>query len=118
MEGQGPGGSVAYLFEKGEWKLKNGGQEFRLNDLCSSRSKPFYLYDLDDAVLRAGAFSKSGARIHYAMKANANPRLLRTLAQVGIGADVVSLGEMQRALACGFSPEKIIFSGVGKDRED
>lgn len=109
---------VAYHFEKNEWKLKNGKEDIRLLDLCRARSKPFYLYDLDDAVLRAAAFQKSGAQIHYAMKANSHPRLLKTFAQIGLGADVVSLGEMQLALKSGFKPEKIIFSGVGKDRED
>lgn len=109
---------MAYLFEQGEWKLKNGGLEFRLNEICSTRSKPFYLYDLDDAVLRASAFVRSGAQVHYAMKANSNPRLLKTFAGLGLGADVVSLGEMQLALKSGFTPDKIIFSGVAKDRED
>lgn len=109
---------MAYVFDQGEWKLKNGGLEFRLNEICSTRSKPFYLYDLDDAVLRASAFLRSGARVHYAMKANSHPRLLKTFASLGLGADVVSLGEMQLALKSGFSPKKIIFSGVAKDRED
>jgi diaminopimelate decarboxylase len=109
---------VGYQFESGEWKLNNGGRSFPLNEICSSRSKPFYLYDLDDAVLRASAFAKSGAQVHYAMKANSNFRLLKTFAGLGLGADVVSLGEMQLALKAGFAPAKIIFSGVAKDRED
>ncbi len=50
----------------------------------------------------------------YAMKANSNQSVLRTLAKLGAGADVVSGGELKRALAAGIPPEKILFSGVGK----
>ena len=54
------------------------------------------------------------ARICYAMKANGNLAVLRLLAGLGAGADVVSEGEMRRALAAGIAPERIVFSGVGK----
>lgn len=89
-----------------------------LVQLTENHTRPFYFYDLDDAVVRARAFMKSGARVHYAMKANSNSRLLRALAAEGLGVDVVSLGEMQKALSLGLDPKKIIFSGVGKDREE
>lgn len=89
-----------------------------LCELTQGRSRPFYFYNLDDAVKRARAFAASGCRVHYAMKANSNSRLLKAFAQMGLGVDVVSLGEMQKALALGFSPKKIIFSGVAKDREE
>lgn len=56
--------------------------------------------------------------IAYAVKANGNLSLLARLASQGCGADIVSLGEMQRALKAGFSPDKIVFSGVGKRREE
>src|SRR5690606_18011782 len=49
-----------------------------------------------------------------AMKANSNQAVLRTLARLGAGADVVSEGELRRALAAGIAPERIVFSGVGK----
>ena len=52
--------------------------------------------------------------IHYALKANANMALVRTLADIGAGADVVSEGELRLALAAGIAPQKIVFSGVGK----
>ncbi len=55
-----------------------------------------------------------GVAIHYAMKANAAVPLLAMLARQGIGADVVSGGELRLALAAGFPPEKLVFSGVGK----
>lgn len=86
--------------------------------LTRDRQRPFYFYDLDEACARAKLFARSGAHIHYAMKANSNPRLLRAFASLGLGVDVVSLGEMQKALALGINPQKIIFSGVAKDREE
>lgn len=89
-----------------------------LTQLCGRERRPFYFYDLDDARVRAEAFKKSGARVHYAMKANSHPRLLSMFAGLGLGVDVVSLGELQKARSCGFAPDRIIFSGVGKGREE
>ncbi|KIZ39091.1 MULTISPECIES: diaminopimelate decarboxylase [Rhodopseudomonas] len=60
------------------------------------------------------AFADVDALVCYAMKANSNQSVLRTLAKLGAGADVVSGGELQRALAAGIPPHKILFSGVGK----
>lgn len=51
---------------------------------------------------------------HYAIKANANPRLLRIISEGGLGADCVSGGEVQRAVDCGFPADKVVFAGVGK----
>ena len=62
----------------------------------------------------ADAFGDVDALVCYAMKANSNQSVLRTLAKLGAGSDVVSGGELKRALAAGFPPEKILFSGVGK----
>jgi diaminopimelate decarboxylase len=62
----------------------------------------------------AGAFADVDALVCYAMKANSNQAVLRTLAKLGAGADVVSGGELKRARAAGIPPEKIMFSGVGK----
>ena len=60
------------------------------------------------------AFASEKAVVCYAMKANSNQSVLRTLAKLGAGADVVSGGELKRALAAGIPPQKILFSGVGK----
>ncbi|MDR2815400.1 MAG: diaminopimelate decarboxylase [Proteiniphilum sp.] len=83
---------------------------------------PFYYYDI--ALLRATleAIKKETANkpfhVHYAVKANANPRILKEIASYGFGADCVSGNEILAALECGFSPDKIVFAGVGKsDRE-
>ncbi|MDR2791662.1 MAG: diaminopimelate decarboxylase [Tannerellaceae bacterium] len=79
---------------------------------------PFYYYDT--ALLRrtvetaAAAAGRYGYRIHFAVKANANARLLRLIAESGFGADCVSGGEVRAALSAGFRPESIVFAGVGK----
>ncbi len=83
---------------------------------------PFYFYDLDvlrdtlDLVRKES--SKYGTKIHYAIKANFNPRILRIISSYGFGADCVSMNEIERAIECGFNPADIVFAGVGKtDRE-
>jgi diaminopimelate decarboxylase len=79
---------------------------------------PFYCYST--ATLErhyrvfADAFADVKALVCYAMKANSNQAVLRTLAQLGAGADVVSEGELKRARAAGIAPDKIMFSGIGK----
>ncbi|HLI99143.1 MAG TPA: diaminopimelate decarboxylase [Bradyrhizobium sp.] len=86
--------------------------------LAESVGTPFYCYST--ATLErhfrvfADAFAGEQALVCYALKANSNQSVLRTLAKLGAGADVVSGGELQRALAAGIAPERIVFSGVGK----
>ena len=80
---------------------------------------PFYYYDTDllRATLRTintEAGKHDGFCVHYAVKANANPKLLNIICQAGLGADCVSGGEIQAALNAGFSNDKIVFAGVGK----
>src|SRR6201981_2880914 len=89
-----------------------------LSDLAAAVGTPFYCYST--ATLErhyrvfAEAFADVKAVVCYAMKANSNQSVLKTFARLGAGADVVSGGELQRALAAGFPPDKILFSGVGK----
>jgi diaminopimelate decarboxylase len=89
-----------------------------LSDLASSVGTPFYCYST--ATLErhyrvfTEAFTGEKVMVCYAMKANSNQSVLRTLAKLGAGADVVSGGELKRALAAGIPPQKILFSGVGK----
>jgi len=83
---------------------------------------PFYCYST--ATLErhyrvfAGAFSDVKALVCYAMKANSNQAVVRTLAKLGAGADVVSGGELKRARAAGIAPDKIMFSGIGKTAQE
>ncbi len=66
----------------------------------------------------ADAFAGRDSLIAYSVKANGNLAVIATLAKLGAGADVVSEGEIRRALAAGVAPDKIVFSGVGKTREE
>ncbi|UIJ72407.1 diaminopimelate decarboxylase [Aurantimonas sp. HBX-1] len=79
---------------------------------------PFYCYSSATLTRHYEVFSRAFADIDalvcYAMKANSNQAVLATLARLGAGADVVSGGELLRALRAGIAPEKIMFSGVGK----
>jgi diaminopimelate decarboxylase len=79
---------------------------------------PFYCYSTATLTRHynvfAKAFSDMDSLVCYALKANSNQAVLRVLAKLGAGADVVSEGEMRRALAAGFSANKVLFSGVGK----
>ena len=86
--------------------------------IAAAVGTPFYCYSTATLTRHytvfARAFEELDALICYAMKANSNQAVLKTLAKLGAGADVVSEGEMRRALAAGIPAEKIIFSGVGK----
>src|SRR6201992_2222496 len=90
-----------------------------LVDLADAVGTPFYCYST--ATLErhyrvfSEAFAGEKALICYAMKANSNQSVLRTLAKLGAGADVVSGGELKRALTAGIPSQKIVFSRVGKN---
>ena len=91
-------------------------------DLFRDRRTPFYYYDTSvlqaalDEVARQLA-DRPSWRVHYAVKANFHPDLLRIIAAAGLGADCVSGGEIRAALGAGFDAEGIVFAGVGK-RDD
>ena len=96
-------------------------EDVDLSALAREVGTPFYCYS--SATLErhyrvfAEAFPKS-ALIAYSVKANGNLGVLRTLAMLGAGADVVSGGELKKALKAGMPPSKIVFSGVGKTRAE
>src|SRR3954454_22983689 len=103
------------------FEYRNGvlhAEAVNLIELADAVGTPFYCYST--ATLErhyrvfSEAFAGEEALICYAMKANSNQSVLRTLAKLGAGADVVSGGELKRALAAGIPPEKILFSGIGK----
>ena len=80
---------------------------------------PFYYYDADLLRQTLGAIQHEagkheGFMVHYAVKANANPRVLRIIRQAGLGADCVSGGEIEVAVKAGFPVDKIVYAGVGK----
>ena len=83
---------------------------------------PFYYYDMEllETTLRTAVelASHHGYHLHYAMKANSNPRILHTVARHGIGADCVSGNEIRQALSHGIPPQQIVYAGVGKTDEE
>jgi diaminopimelate decarboxylase len=89
-----------------------------LDRLADAVGTPFYCYSTATLTRHyevfAGAFADVRALVCYAMKANSNQAVIKTLANLGAGADVVSGGELKRALIAGIPPEKVMFSGVGK----
>lgn len=86
--------------------------------IAAAVGTPFYCYSTATLTRHytvfAKAFGELDALVCYAMKANSNQAVLKTLAKLGAGADVVSEGEMRRALAAGIPADRILFSGVGK----
>ena len=86
--------------------------------IAAAVGTPFYCYSTATLTRHyqvfAQAFSDLDALVCYAMKANSNQAVIRTLAKLGAGADVVSEGELRRALAAGIPAGKVLFSGVGK----
>ena len=93
-----------------------------LDEIAYSAGTPTYVYSYA-ALERAyreldEAFSSLDHLVCYAVKANANLAVLRALASFGAGADIVSGGELYRAMRAGFDPKKVVFAGVGKTEEE
>lgn len=93
-------------------------EEVALPEIAAAVGTPFYCYSTATLTRHfrvfSEAFSDLDTLVCYAMKANSNQAVLKTLAKLGAGADVVSEGELRRALAAGIPAGKILFSGVGK----
>jgi diaminopimelate decarboxylase len=104
---------------------KNGvlhAEDVSVEALAQALGTPFYCYSTATLVRHFRIFSEalkeSNPLICYALKANDALAIIKTLARSGAGADVVSGGEVRRALAAGVAPQKIVFSGVGKTRDE
>jgi diaminopimelate decarboxylase len=97
-------------------------EDVSLAEIAAAIGTPVYVYSTATLLrhfhLFDDALSGMDHLVCYAMKANSNQAVLRTLAQAGAGMDVVSGGEYRRAKAAGVSGDKIVFSGVGKTREE
>src|SRR5260370_3086384 len=93
-----------------------------LVDLAAGVGPPFYCYPAATIERHyqvfTHAFADVSALVCYAMKANSNQAVIKTLARLGAGAAVVSEGELKRARAAGIPPHKITFSGVGKTAQE
>jgi len=97
-------------------------EDVSLAEIAEAVGTPSYVYST--ATLErhyrvfAECFAGLDALVAYSVKSNSNVAVIRTLARLGAGADVVSEGEMRRALAAGVAPSKIVFAGVGKTRAE
>jgi diaminopimelate decarboxylase len=93
-------------------------EDAALDRIAAEIGTPFYCYSTATLTRHynvfAGAFADVRALVCYAMKANSNQAVIRTLAALGAGADVVSGGELLRARKAGIPPQRIMFSGIGK----
>lgn len=87
-------------------------------DKLNGFDTPFYYYDMDvlsrTLATASSEAAKYGYHVHYAVKANANDRVLDAIKKVGFGADCVSGNEVRKAIETGFDPSKVVFAGVGK----
>ena len=108
------------------FEIKNGElfcEEVSLAEIAADVGTPAYVYSTGTMLRHADVLKSSlegleNPLIAYAVKANPNPAVLATLASAGLGADVVSGGEIQRARTAGIAASKIVFSGVGKTEEE
>ncbi len=93
-----------------------------LIQIAQTFQTPLYLYDADQIIANYQSYTKGfGDYPHlicYAVKANSNLSILQLLVNMGSGFDIVSQGELKRVLAAGADPKKIVYSGVGKRREE
>src|SRR6202000_2808925 len=96
-------------------------EDVALNRLAEEVGTPFYCYSTATLARHYKVFAgalPAGSLVAFSVKANGNLAVLKTLARLGAGADVVSGGELAKALTAGIPANKIVFSGVGKTREE
>lgn len=106
-----------FLYEKDNLVLKQGEHLLSVKEIAGDMITPFYLYDIQGLkdwyrfFLQA---TNNRLKVFFAMKSNFNKQILKAFLEEGSGLDVVSGGEARLAQELGFSPQKLIFSGVGK----
>ena len=93
-----------------------------ISELSNEIGSPFYCYSSEILTNKYSeierAFEGKDLLICYSLKANSNQSIIKTFSSMGSGADVVSMGELKRALKAGIPNDKIVFSGVGKSPEE
>ena len=98
-------------------------EDVPLSAIAAAVGTPVYVYSAATmrrhaAVMREAVAGPDDPLVAFAVKANPNAAVLKVLADAGLGADVVSVGEYRRARAAGIAPERIVFSGVGKTQAE
>jgi len=93
-------------------------EKVKTQNLAKKFNTPIYCYSFEKLKNNINNFKKNfktfSPLICFAIKANTNVALIREIGKLGLGADVVSIGELMKALKAGINPKKIVFSGVGK----
>ena len=97
-------------------------EKVTVNTLVKKYKTPFYCYSLSQLKYNFNNFNNTFKAIRpiicFSVKSNSNLNLLRELKKIGSGADVVSIGEMLKAIKAGINAKKIVFSGIGKTEEE
>ena len=108
------------MFEYVNQQLLFNGHSILSNPQVLNYTEPFFLYDLNLIQQRLNWINEwtNLGRLHFAMKSNYNEDILKLIQKNGCGVDVVSFGEIQLALKCGFKSKDILFSGVGKTKSE
>ncbi|MCB9771962.1 MAG: diaminopimelate decarboxylase [Candidatus Omnitrophica bacterium] len=108
-----------------DFKFKNKDlycENVKVSDVAKAVGTPFYLYShntlVDHLTKIQRAFAKVNPIVCFAMKSNGNLSVLKTLANYGAGFDIVSMGELKKALLIGADPKKIVFASVGKTEDE
>ena len=93
-----------------------------VKNLTKKNASPFYLYSKENIIMNYNSFYSNFLKVNplicFSVKSNSNVEILKILKKLGSGADVVSGGELLKALKSGIKPNKIVFSGVGKTEEE
>jgi diaminopimelate decarboxylase len=107
------------------FQYRNGvlyAEDVAIPEIAAAIGTPFYCYSTATMTrhynVLTGALDGAGAKVCYAIKANSNQAVIRTMIELGAGADVISGGELRRALAAGARPQDIVFAGPGKTRDE
>ncbi|MDA9559169.1 diaminopimelate decarboxylase [Alphaproteobacteria bacterium] len=97
-------------------------ENIRVAEVCKSIETPFYLYSqnaiIDNYLKISKLLKGTNTVIAYSVKANSNLSILKILKKIGAGADIVSIGELKRARTAGITSNKIVYSGVGKNKSE
>jgi len=97
-------------------------EEISLSEIAEKYGTPCYVYSKaqlqNNWTAYSNAFKKGRHLICFSVKANSNLAILNTLARLGSGFDIVSIGELERVVKAGGDPKKIVFSGVGKQAHE
>ena len=97
-------------------------EKIKVQNLTKKFKTPIYCYSYKKLKENINNFKKNfrsfSPLVCFAIKANTNVNLIKEIRKFGLGADVVSIGEMMKALKAGINPKKIVFSGVGKTHEE